>query len=529
MDFILGKTLGEIAEDEETLDELLITLPECRHVFTVETLDGLCGMGDYYTQSQTDGTWEDLKSPVTQTQTGERKKPPVCPTCRSAITSPRYGRVYKSADLEILERNVISRMSTQLDSLRTSMDSIVKADIESKLTNKAPGITLESVDVAGSVRKACRTAQKAILGDKGQGPIPPEALDAGNESLFMIAPSVTKAWKDSVKPLMSVYERAIKVTGMRSAHMKAWEAAWSCLVEQEMERALMDPARAPQNLNQYAMQMARMKVGQPQPRGDKRFLVEAFWTAIQVRLVLSDLACAWLTATSNNSDYSPQQKQMWGNFAMFLLKGCQRDALIALDIATKSETRRQMTKTSLLIMRIDLESCRLNHMLYQHSGTLTLADQRSRLADDALKAGDEVDKDIFRICKEHFAVLPDDRWAWMIENFMDAANAIRDEWRKLEKSVRAETFYQPVSLDEKMNIVKALDFGYTGHFYNCPNGHTFVITECGGAMQQGRCPECGAVIGGSDHTLDSSNTRATDFEDLVRQAGARQSPFAWGR
>jgi hypothetical protein len=56
-----------------------------------------------------------------------------------------------------------------------------------------------------------------------------------------------------------------------------------------------------------------------------------------------------------------------------------------------------------------------------------------------------------------------------------------------------------------------------GHFYNCENGHTFVIGEevrkdridsrksreltrhlqCRGAMETARCPECNALIGGS--------------------------------
>ena len=42
------------------------------------------------------------------------------------------------------------------------------------------------------------------------------------------------------------------------------------------------------------------------------------------------------------------------------------------------------------------------------------------------------------------------------------------------------------------------------------------------------CPECGAVIGGAGHTLDSQNTRAMDFEEVARQQGAAGSPWAWG-
>ncbi len=51
----------------------------------------------------------------------------------------------------------------------------------------------------------------------------------------------------------------------------------------------------------------------------------------------------------------------------------------------------------------------------------------------------------------------------------------------------------------------------------CPQGHTYVIGECGGAMQAARCPECGSGIGGTGHTLDSTNTRE-DVERLVHEA-----------
>lgn len=40
-------------------------------------------------------------------------------------------------------------------------------------------------------------------------------------------------------------------------------------------------------------------------------------------------------------------------------------------------------------------------------------------------------------------------------------------------------------------------------------------------METARCPECGAAIGGSSHRLISSNTTATEFEEILRGGGAR--------
>jgi hypothetical protein len=42
-------------------------------------------------------------------------------------------------------------------------------------------------------------------------------------------------------------------------------------------------------------------------------------------------------------------------------------------------------------------------------------------------------------------------------------------------------------------------------WFTCPNGHPFAIGDCGGAMQESRCPECGECIGGGDHNLLDSN------------------------
>jgi len=44
-------------------------------------------------------------------------------------------------------------------------------------------------------------------------------------------------------------------------------------------------------------------------------------------------------------------------------------------------------------------------------------------------------------------------------------------------------------------IIKAIGLS-SGHWYECPNGHPYVIGECGGAMEVGRCSVCNAEIGG---------------------------------
>ena len=45
----------------------------------------------------------------------------------------------------------------------------------------------------------------------------------------------------------------------------------------------------------------------------------------------------------------------------------------------------------------------------------------------------------------------------------------------------------------------------------------YAIGECGGAMQQSKCPECDDVIGGTSHRLEESNRDAL-FMDGARHA-----------
>ena len=66
-------------------------------------------------------------------------------------------------------------------------------------------------------------------------------------------------------------------------------------------------------------------------------------------------------------------------------------------------------------------------------------------------------------------------------------------------------------------IIKAVGLT-TGHWYQCPNGHPYVIGEGGGAMEVSRCPECGPPIGGQNHALIDSNRQAANFVGEARPA-----------
>ncbi|KAI0563256.1 DNA2/NAM7 helicase [Gracilaria domingensis] len=86
--------------------------------------------------------------------------------------------------------------------------------------------------------------------------------------------------------------------------------------------------------------------------------------------------------------------------------------------------------------------------------------------------------------------------------------------------------YKPVTQEERKMVFHALARdvgsgigGFGGHYYRCPNGHTYAIGDCGGAVMQSRCPECGATIGGLGHRLSQGNSIDHEFQRITLEEG----------
>lgn len=74
-----------------------------------------------------------------------------------------------------------------------------------------------------------------------------------------------------------------------------------------------------------------------------------------------------------------------------------------------------------------------------------------------------------------------------------------------------------ISEEERKMIVSAVKMPL-GHWYKCPNGHVYLITDCGGAMESRCCPDCNATIGGSNHRLASGNQVASEMDGAQHPA-----------
>eukprot|EP00796_Vickermania_ingenoplastis_P008275 gene8275-5794_t len=61
-----------------------------------------------------------------------------------------------------------------------------------------------------------------------------------------------------------------------------------------------------------------------------------------------------------------------------------------------------------------------------------------------------------------------------------------------------------------------------GSWFQCPNGHLYLIADCGGAMERGKCPDCGEVVGGEDHAVQHPNGPSPNYNDKYTKEKQKQ-------
>ena len=109
---------------------------------------------------------------------------------------------------------------------------------------------------------------------------------------------------------------------------------------------------------------------------------------------------------------------------------------------------------------------------------------------------------------------------------------------KLLTATAPEPLRIPIQTDPNVDVlqlkavVKALvsevpslagpGFTNQGYWYECDNGHPYIITECGGATQASMCPECGAPIGGTQHRLQAGNRESAAIRALAAQVAGQR-------
>lgn len=457
VDFIMQRRLEEVDLESTDVSDRLITLA-CGHTFTVETLDGHCGMGEYY-EIDDMGHFLSTKSPPVNYQS-----PPTCPTCRGPITALRYGRVTKRATLDILEQNVASTMSSALDDCSPSVSEF--SETLENFQTQVKALQIEpngDADVTTTIRKEGLFSRN--------GPLPPNALDLeGLQKVHGIALEEARSWYKIVKEIVTTYRRVVKIANTRGAHVKAYEAALSTLFRLEMQEIASDPLRATDSPEPLALIVVDHKIGQPPPKADVRFQIEAYFLSLELRSVLAQIAQSrieGIPVTSNDLDVS-HHRVLWFSFVTFLYTSCIADADKAATLANSSSSSRQAARASVHKLRFEFELFRCK-ILNERSELLRAEtpdqSEREKLSRKVknykylmIQSSDHIQQTYIRQRPSRNMDEMREERQWMNENCRKKVEAWGRDCTALEEFVMKGGLYQPLSLQEREDIVKAFGF-----------------------------------------------------------------------
>jgi hypothetical protein len=466
VDFILQRAISDVDTTSDDVAEKLITL-ECGHIFTVETLDGHCSMSEYYEIDPMTGRYLEMKAPPIKYQT-----PPTCPTCRGPITSPRYGRVTKRANLDILEQNVASNMSRRLERHGPSLEAIAACLEASETAAKAikNGDDFASED---EFTQIC-VRPKELFG-KPDEPLPVRMLRE-LKACHGFSKKEADEWKKIVRNINQAYDAITDVASARSAHVKAYEAAMTTLFKLEMEAVALDPSKL-DGKTQYevAFEAVNAKIGQPPHKADRKYHIEAFLLSIELRLMLAQIASARvseLPLTSNEPDH-PRHRQIWTTFVSFLYDSCIKDCAKASSLAQSCSALRQEARVSMVELRCTFEKVRFNVLEERRKiqiSNKSEADQMRMKANLATFVSEQraaAHQSLLQARTRYYQNRPinsrdemNEEFLWFKENCTSRAKKVFAAYEEIREQVlKAEVFYQSMTLQEKQDIVKAFGFG----------------------------------------------------------------------
>lgn len=457
----MQRKLVEIDLSSEDISERLIKLA-CGHIFTVETLDGHCNMSEYY-QIDTMGIFLSTKAPPVNYQT-----PPSCPTCRGPITALRYGRVTKRANLDILEQNVASKMSSELEEISQEVESFSARLGGAKDDAKKISFTPSEKKPEDLYHLA--EDRKTQFGKEFE-PLPPDAIHQGAmTTIHGLSGEESRAWNKIVRELIKLYRKVAGVARTHGPHIQAYGAALATLYRLELAAIASGPERACDKPEPLAIEEVNKKIGQPPHKADTRFQVEGFFMSIEVRYTLAEIAQSrieGLNTTSREEDFTTHT-HLWRSYVSFIYESCVCDAKKALIIAQKSTASRLAARAEMYILRGKLELFRFD-ILTEHASLARdgeLDDARKKTLSNKAQKEAKVTAARMKTLEAAYirsrpaADMDDLRTerAWFAENCRERGDKYVEEYGKLAVHLLNESGYEPLSLQERADIVKAFGF-----------------------------------------------------------------------
>ncbi|KAF9155352.1 hypothetical protein BG015_010198 [Linnemannia schmuckeri] len=489
VDLVMQQALGEVDVNE---DPLLV--PSCGHALTMTSFDGMMEMNQYY---------EERVDRVTGASTfvnkvslpSEQVSQVCCPMCRKPILELlRYGRRVKYSQLSMRNKKHIQAQAadiqqaqddTEVASIRVvqAHDEFMKAMDKFKTEPKEepPARGVKTLGRPSNTAEFFPGSNYMRIADYG---LPMEQ---------------EKAWEKLVQPLSKAFRtyRKIFQKASNSPNKKLFEAAVSHLYRiKAQENALLDAEGGGVDgpTTDEIIQVCILECGlQADGNGGSSF-VESLQEQTNILLLVLAQALAALDKAGPSSG--------WFWFVEDLIQCALEHAHLTKQAAIKGIFSRHVTYAGLTRMTL---LCHRVQLIGRKSLPRDPVSQAARL---------RTVRELEVLFAEQMTEISNSPLGIRAESERNA-KVLKERMDKACMVARGEG---TISKEEKMEIFRAVSehMRGSGHWYQCPNGHPYAIGECGMAMEQARCPECGASIGGGEHALLQSNRRDLEMEGLYR-------------
>ncbi|CAI5474011.1 unnamed protein product [Closterium sp. Yama58-4] len=487
VDLVTLETLWEIDPDESPV----LVLP-CGHAYTVETLDGHLGLNQVYQEAEgrcgggssaagggAGGGSQAAASKwvaVRPVDDGGLSALKGCPECRQPITGlRRYGRMVNKALLDESERKFALSCLANQQQLQTKLSQLSRA--------------ISACPEAAQPWQVWELARAAAF----------LTLQASKLQVTAMEPPTQKTYQASVAALQRKHLHLVPLSSRADA--PTWE---------EECQLLYVPQPDPRPLCEALMLLGKAY----------QLLMAANFP--QLRCLLKELQnLAFQNARPNAGRNAGQTDRNSTGRAAFLagrvencravvcmgLKYAERHVGEAVEWAGKCKAHRLEARGRLEL--VDVFCAFVEGMMAERLLSTSPAGLLVQIFwQDASK---EKQLEYLEKATVQCHMVASHQLASVRENDSlggSARRMLEKDLRDLEQSVRDEPRYFAVTEREEEDVFKAIGLG-GGHWYRCRNGHVYAIGECGGAMEESSCPECGEVVGGTSHRLREASSPST--------------------
>jgi hypothetical protein len=366
-------------------------------------------------------------------------------------------------------------MSGRLERYRPSLEAIT---VRFEGWKDAARVILDGDDFAseGDFASVCEKRKDSF--GKPEEPLPVK-MCRDLKALHGFSKKEEERWIKITKEINRVYGEIAGVTATRSAHVKAYEAAVTTLLELEMKAIVQDTSKGSgKTRHEIAFAAASAKIGQPPHTTDRKYHIEAFLLTIELRLMLAQIASARisdlpLTSTEHNH---PLHRQIRITFVRFLYDSCIKDCEKATSLARSCKALRQEVRVTVVKIRCTFEKVQFDTLEDRRQMSISgksleeQARMRENLGEFILGQRAEARKVLSQTRTKYFQDRPvssreevNEEQLWFGENCAFRAERAFEAYEDLRKQVlKTDELYQPISPRGEEDIFGAFHFG-TSH------------------------------------------------------------------